>query len=371
VEHPVTEAVTGLDLVRQQLLVAQGEPLAFSQDDLSLSGHAIEARLYAEDVEAGYLPATGTVSAFEPPASPAARFDAGVAAGSVVGVEFDPMLAKVIVHAPTRREAALRLAAVLERTTIAGIVTNRDLLVRTLRHPDYLAGDTTTDFLDRTWSPGADVAPGDLADLATALVLYRQALNRRDAGVLAFMRSGYRNSAMPAEQVTLAAGDRELVCSYRPRRDGSFELEIGDEPPLPGRTGRVEGWSDGRLDAVIDGVRATYAVIRSPGPGGVAWHVQGPGPRADLVERPRVGAPGGAAVAGGLLAPMPGTIRAVPVEVGQHVTRGQALVVMEAMKMEHAVTAPGDAVVAELRCAAGDQVDNGAVLVVLQPVEHQ
>ena len=139
VEHPVTEAVTGIDLVREQLLVAQGLPLSVTQSGLALDGHAIEARLYAEDPAAGFLPATGTVLDWAPAACPACRWDSGVEQGSVVGVEFDPMLAKVIAHAPTRREAALRLALALERTRIRGVTTNKDFLVATLRHPEFLA----------------------------------------------------------------------------------------------------------------------------------------------------------------------------------------------------------------------------------------
>jgi propionyl-CoA carboxylase alpha chain len=374
VEHPVTEEVTGLDLVRQQILIARGEPLAFTQAELAVRGHAIEARLYAEDVDAGYLPATGTLAAFAPPASPAARFDSGVETGSVVGVDFDPMLAKVIVHAPTRSEAAARLARVLERTTIAGVVTNRDLLVSTLRHPAFLAGDTTTDFLDRVGRAGTDgltagvrLTDGELARMVAALVLYRQAGHRSRAGVLGFMRSGYRNSVMPPEQVTLAAGGRDLAVTYRSRRDGTFDIDI-DRGGLAGTTtGRVVQWCDGRIEAVIGGVRAPYDVVAAPAPDGVAWHVQSGGHRADLVERSRFPAAGGAEVAGGQRAPMPGTVRSVEVEAGQEVSRGQTLVVLEAMKMEHPVAAPGPALVAELRCAVGDQVGSGAVLVVLEP----
>ncbi len=146
VEHPVTEEITGVDLVREQLLVASGARLSFDQSDLTIKGHAIEARLYAEDPANNFLPAIGTLTAFEAPAFPMARIDTGVETGSVVGVDFDPMLAKVIVHAPTRVEAASRLALVLDTMTIAGVTTNRDFLVSTLRHDAFLAGDTTTEY---------------------------------------------------------------------------------------------------------------------------------------------------------------------------------------------------------------------------------
>ena len=149
VEHPVTEEITGLDLVREQLRTAQGEHLGFGQDDLAIRGHAIEARLYAEDPANDFLPQTGRIERWQPAPGMNARFDSGIESGSDVGIEFDPMLAKVIVGAPNRREAALRLARVLETTRVQGIRTNRDFLVATLRSAEYLAGDTTTDFIER------------------------------------------------------------------------------------------------------------------------------------------------------------------------------------------------------------------------------
>jgi len=362
VEHPVTEEVTGLDLVRQQILVASGEVLAFTQDDLGVNGHAIEARLYAEDVSAGFLPATGALSAFGVAAAPAIRLDSGVETGSVVGVDFDPMLAKVIAHAPTRREAALKLALALERMTIAGVVTNRDFLVSTLRHDEFLSGNTTTDFIGRV-----DIAPAASNDhdssLLSALVLYRQAQNRDRAGQLAFMRSGFRNSVMPAEELLLTVGGQDVTVSHRSHRGGSFEVTIGDDDTSVLATmGRR--WDQG-LEATVDGVRSTYTVVSS----GDRWHVQGPGGRLDAMELSPFPDPGGESVAGGQLAPMPGAIRVVAIEIGDQVEAGQTLVVMEAMKMEHTVTAPEASMVAEVRCAVGDQVDNGAVLVVLEALD--
>lgn len=356
--------MTGLDLVRQQILVAVGEPLAFSQSDLSIDGHAIEARLYAEDATAGFLPATGTLSAFHLPARPSARLDSGVETGSVVGVDFDPMLAKVIVHGPTRREAALRLALVLEGMTISGVVTNRDFLVATLRSEAFLVADTTTDFIERVDPGGSGEPPAvELARLMAATVLYRQALNRDASGALSFMRSGYRNSVMPPEQMILTRGEVETVVAYRSRRDGSFEVTVGEDSGA--MAAAIVHRSPGVIEAVIDGVRSRFDLVRA----GDDWHVQGSGFRADFVERSRFPETGPGSVAGGQLAPMPGTVRVVAVSVGDQVTAGQTLVVMEAMKMEHNVAAPDDAVVSEVRCAVGDQVDNGQVLVVLRPFE--
>ncbi len=390
VEHPVTEAVTGLDLVRQQIRVAQGLPLEHTQADLAIDGHAIEARLYAEDVPAGFLPATGTLAAFAFPDDPAVRLDSGVEAGSVVGVAFDPMLAKVIAHAPTRAEAALRLALALERATIAGVVTNRDLLVSSLRHPAFLAGDTTTDFLDRfglidRLDRGAGPhgpSPEAMAPLVAAVVLCRQAANRAAATALGFLPSGYRNSVMPPERFVAVAGQHLVTADYRPRRDGAFDVEVtvapADADPAAEHhlmavpvVARLESChcDSSSLAAVIDGVRAQWTVVASTGPDGPRWHVQGPSGRLDLVERSRFPQPGGGDVAGGQAAPMPGSVRVVAVSVGQQVERGQTLVVMEAMKMEHTIVAPEAATVSEVRCAVGDQVDNGQILVVLEPLD--
>ena len=185
VEHPVTEAVTGIDLVREQLRIARGESLGYVQEDIRFRGAAIEARLYAEDPAADFLPATGTLTAFEPAASPEVRWDSGVVAGSVVGTDFDPMLAKVIAHGPTRGEAAGRLALALERLHLGGVTTNRDFLVATLRAPEFLAGDTTTDFIDRV-DPVRRVEPSeeDLTRTAQLAALFIQGARRAEAVAL-------------------------------------------------------------------------------------------------------------------------------------------------------------------------------------------
>ncbi len=254
VEHPVTEAITGFDLVREQIRIAAGEPLGYSQDDLSFSGWAVEARLYAEDPRTGFLPSTGTLDVWVP--AEIGRFDSGVEQGSVIGTEFDPMLAKVIKHAPTRNEAALGLALALERTRIGGVVTNRDFLVESLRHEEFLSGRTDTDFIERTGlagnagavaGTGATIGAGASSDTsaagqdqasqdraskalhaaAAAVVLVSAARNRRDATALVFMPTGYRNSAMPAQELPLAHGDQEFSVSYKYNRDKSWQLSIG------------------------------------------------------------------------------------------------------------------------------------------------
>jgi propionyl-CoA carboxylase alpha chain len=356
VEHPVTEAVTGIDLVREQLRIAAGEPLGYEQHEVTWNGHAIEVRLYAEDPAAGFLPATGTLDAFAPAAEPAVRWDAGVEAGSVVGVHFDPMLAKVIAHAPTRAEAAGRLALALERLHVGGVTTNRHFLAATLRHPAFLAGDTTTDFIDRIGpAPRLELGEGPLRQVATVAALWLQGANRAAAPVLGGIPSGWRNARLPDQQIELTAGDTTIDVTYQARRDGSFR--IGTD----GRA-RIHRWSPDDIDVEIDGRRSTHRVTRT----GDRLHVQVAGGTVDLDIVPRFPPPASLAAAGGLVAPMPGVATDVRVAAGDTVHAGQVLVVLEAMKMEHHITAPVDGTVTEVRVQAGDQVHNGDVLLVIE-----
>jgi len=362
VEHPVTEEICGLDLVREQLRIAEGAPLGYGQDDVVLRGHAIEVRLYAEDPANDFLPAAGPVLAWEPAATPAVRYDSGVETGSVVGVEFDPMLAKVIAHAPTRREAALKLALALERTRLAGLVTNRDFLVATLRHDAFLAGDTTTDFIERH-APAARraVTDDDRFTAAVAVALWQQGANRASAAVLGTLPTGWRNSTMPPQRLELGDGDdaggENHTIEYAAVRDGSFAVALGSRRG----TAQVVAVDTDTIELVLDGrrMRATVTVV----PGG--WVVDLPGGAVTLAGRDRFPRPEGSGPAGGLVAPMPGKIIDVRAVAGDAVTAGQVLVVMEAMKMEHHLSSTADGTVAEVRVGVGDQVDNGAVLLVV------
>jgi propionyl-CoA carboxylase alpha chain len=359
VEHPVTEEVTGIDLVREQLRVAAGDALGYGQDAISFDGHAIEARLYAEDPAAGFLPAAGTLAAFTPAAAPAVRWESGVESGSVVGVDFDPMLAKVVVHAPTRAEAAARLALALERLHLGGVVTNRDLLAAILRHPAFLAGDTTTDFIDRAAPATTLVSPeGELQRCATLAALWLQGENRAHAAVLAEVPSGWRNGRLPPQQVSLARGDETIDVRYQSRRDGSFAL--GDHGGAG--TARIHRWSPTEIDAEIDGRRTTMQVTRA----GNRLYAQAVGGTIAFDIVPRFGVPGAGASAGGLMAPMPGVVIDVRCASGDQVEAGQVLVVLEAMKMEHLVRAPADGVVADVRVSKGQHVENGALLLAFE-----
>jgi len=358
VEHPVTEEVTGVDLVREQFRVAAGEPLEPATASASFAGHAIEARLYAEDPAAGFLPAIGTVAAFAPADEPAVRWDSGVEPGSVIGVDFDPMLAKVVAHAPTRAEAAGRLALALSRLHLGGITTNRDFLVAALRTPEFLAGDTTTDFIERVGvAPQVEPDPVELARIATAAALWLQGRNRAEASVLASMPSGWRNTRTPAQTASFLVDGHPVQAAYRRLRDGSFELDGGE-----GRA-RVHAWSPTHIDIENGGHRVVVGVTAS----GSDLYLQVPRGTVHVEVLPRFTVPGPAEVAGGFVAPMPGVVLDVRVDAGQAVTAGQTLVVLEAMKMEHHMAAPADGTVAEVRVATGQQVDNGALLLVFEP----
>ena len=354
VEHAVTEEVTGVDLVALQIAIADGAPVAPLQ---SAVGHAIEARLYAEDPAAGFLPAAGDLVAFEPVTGDGVRWEAGVEAGSTVGVEFDPMLAKVIARGGTRSEAARRLAFALEGLHVGGVTTNRDFLVATLRNRAFLDGDTTTDFIER-------VRPVPLhhnADGAALIgALWSQGRNRADATVLPTMPSGWRNTRLPFQHVRLSHAGTRIDVRYRARRDGSFIL--GD-----GRVARVHAWSPTGLDVEVGGRRSAHRVTFA----GSGLHVQVSTGTVSFEVVPRFELSATRGPVGGLVAPMPGVVLDVRCAVGDRVVAGQPLVVLEAMKMEHHVVAPDDGVVAALHVEAGEQVKNGAVLLVLDPVEEE
>ncbi|MDL5160156.1 acetyl/propionyl/methylcrotonyl-CoA carboxylase subunit alpha [Actinomycetospora termitidis] len=357
VEHPVTELVTGLDLVAVQLRVAEGHALPPEVTGASIAGHAIEVRLYAEDVPAGYLPATGTLHRFDIPELPGIRVDAGVTDGSVVSPHYDPMLAKVIAHGTTRDEAARTLARALARAGIHGVTTNRDLLVGILRDDEFLAGGTDTGYLPRhpeLVTPGPD--DGERVR-AVAAALARQAEHRAGATVLRDLPSGWRNVGGPPQTVAYAVGDRTLEVAYSFRRSGLDVAVDGAAHEL-----RLVSATPELVVLDRDGVRRRYLVHRAD----AKTFVDGPDGSSGFVDVPRFADPNAVAHAGSLLAPMPGTVVRVLAAGGDSVAAGAALVVLEAMKMEHTVAAPVDGVVTELHVSPGDQVETRQVLAVVE-----
>ncbi|MEO1362504.1 MAG: biotin carboxylase N-terminal domain-containing protein [Pseudomonadota bacterium] len=343
VEHPVTEAITGVDLVEWQLRVAAGEGLPCAQEDLTIDGHAFEARLYAEDVPAGFLPATGTLSHLIFP--PRARADSGVRAGDTISPHYDPMIAKVIVHGPTRAVALRRLSRALAETEVAGTVTNLSFLGALSAHAGFAAGDVDTGLIARdlaALTAHADVEPVHVVAAAMAI----SGLDRPGAA------SGFALWQPLRRTVPLARGEERLdpqveVLSAGQQRwhvSGEvLELHHGDgrwwygEWPVPRA---VEG---NAVVTVFDDRAIAFDAVD-------LLDVQNDAGRdANLIE-----------------APMPGLVRDVLAAQGAHVVKGDRLVLLEAMKMEHSLTAPRDGRVAEVLVAAGDQVTAGAALIRLE-----
>ncbi|MCV7362824.1 ATP-binding protein [Mycolicibacterium neworleansense] len=359
VEHPVTEETTGLDLVELQILVADGVRLDARPP--AARGSAIEARLYAEDPAKGWQPQAGAVHRFDVPGR--VRVDTGIEDGSVVSIFYDPMLAKVISYAPTRRQAATVLADALARTRIHGLRTNRDLLVNVLRHPAFLDGATDTAFFD---THGLDTLAAPLAGTdavtlsAIAAALADAAHNRSTARVFGAAPSGWRNltSGYQTRMYRNAAGD-DVPVRYRFTRTG---VELPDDEGVS----LVSAVPD-RVVLTINGVDRAFEVARY----GDEVFVDSPlGPVA-LTALPRFSDPDDAVAHGSLLAPMPGSVVRVGAAAGDTVTAGQPLIWLEAMKMEHTIAAPEDGVLAELNVAAGQQVEVGAVLARVETPEGE
>ncbi len=363
VEHPVTEETTGLDLVELQLALADGGRL--DAEPPAAVGHSIEARLYAEDPARGWQPQAGVVHIFDVPAvrsefsslgqRTGIRLDSGIVDGFAVSIHYDPMLAKVISYAPTRRQSALVLADALARARLHGLRTNRELLVNVLRHPAFLDGATDTAFFDthglaELSAPLADDATIRLSAIAAALA--DAAHNRATAAVLGSIPSGWRNLAAGYQVKTYRDdADNEHKVEYRFTRTG---LVLADDEPGP----LVSATPDEVVLADGDGVACSFAVARY----GHDIYVDSARGPVHLVALPRFPEPGSAVEKGSLVAPMPGNVIRLGAAAGDAVTAGQPLIWLEAMKMEHTITAPTDGVLVELKVNTGQQVEVGAVL---------
>ncbi|GMV43858.1 MAG: acetyl/propionyl-CoA carboxylase subuit alpha [Myxococcales bacterium] len=361
VEHPVTELVTGIDLVREQIRVARGELLGYGQESLLQTGAAVEARIYAEDPATGFLPAAGSIVDWHFPPAPGLRVDAGVETGSEVGIWYDPMLAKVIAHGRDRQEATARLARALEQASILGVTTNQAFLVSLLRHPEYLAGHVDTHFIDRHWGPQPALPhDGERLRQATIAAAVAGCLDRRATRLLPALPAGWRNNASQRQTVSYSAGGATLDVAYEDR-GAALRVRVGDTDADV----RVIDHAAPSLTLEVDGVRRTMRVVRD---GARVW-VHALGSAVALEEVPRFPEGADHEAAGGCHAPMPGKVLRVFVAEGDVVAAGQTVVTLEAMKMEHAVTAPVAAVVARVLVQAGDQVDADAPLVELEPVD--
>jgi acetyl/propionyl-CoA carboxylase alpha subunit len=406
VEHPVTEAVTGLDLVRLQLQVAAGEPLGFAQEDVELRGHAIEVRLYAEDPNRGWLPSTGRLHRWEPGPTPGLRYDSGVESGFVVTPHYDPMLAKIIAHADRRSEAAQRLVRGLRELKVHGPVTNRDYLIDILSSEAFLAGDTHTDFvekhpptlaeddpfcMERLWQRFNTIIGPHLA--AAALIEQHQ---RAARSPWSFAPDGWRNVGGAPKELTTdvawrlldaAEGFAAQSVSYErlgERWDVTFCRVRRDHPLAARRRAEAIGAPVNLYDVAIRGPAGntqTLVELEDLGDGHWMLHFgrRGQPVTIDFIDgRIFVNSPLGQSVftkierfadhapvapTGGATAPVPGKVVSVLVAPGDEVSAGQPLVVLEAMKVEHTILAPAAAIVTEVLVAVGDNVDAHQTLV--------
>jgi acetyl/propionyl-CoA carboxylase alpha subunit len=363
VEHPVTEAVTGLDLVELQLRVAMGEPLPLTQEDVRREGHAVEVRLYAEDPDAGFLPEAGQLVHLRWP--PGGRVDSGVGEGSEVTTFYDPMLAKLIVHGADRAAALAALADALARTEVLGVRTNLPFLRAVTADPVVTKGNVTTTWLESAyqgWTSGAEEAPPAAVALAAAAETSRILSEARATGPDPWSAAGpWRLLGSAPVRLVLQPGGHPRAPGQVDHEERVVEVEGGGPFRVGGHT--VEPvLADGHA-WTVDGEPAAAA----PAPDLRSWHVwwRGSPYQFTLGPRPRlVDAEGGTAHLG---APMPGTVIAVKVAAGETVARGQELVVVEAMKMELAVKATADGVISAVLCAPGDQVERDQPLVDFEP----
>ncbi len=385
VEHPVTESVTGLDLVEWQLRVARGERLPLAQEQIVCSGHAIEVRLYAEDPANGYLPNTGTIEWFDSAARPGIRVDSGVETGTEVSAFYDPMLAKVIGAGASREEAARVLADCLDGFEVAGVTTNRESLAAILRSPAFLAGDTTTQFLAENEAVLAPiVAAPEAARYLAAAGLGLAALESQGAPWASLAPLGWRNVPALAEVRRFAVPEagQSVVMAVSIRRDrAGTTVEVGEAGPAAGvlpdfgagaggdPVGPVtlhvggQGLVGDLLRLELDGIASTFRIRRA----GEWVIVSGPERAMLLRPVPLFSDAAGQGADHGPATPVPGTITGVPVAVGDVVAVGDTLVVLEAMKMEHRIRADIDGRVAELRVSVGDSVDAHQIVAVLEP----
>ena len=354
VEHPVTEEVTGVDLVRAQINIAKNEYLELKQKDVEFNGHAVEVRLYAENPNNDFLPETGKIVCYEPYKNKSIRWDSGVQKGYEVGTNFDPMLSKVISWAPNRTDACLQLATALEKSCIGGVKTNKDFLVECIRHPEFLAGNATSDFIE-IQSPNRKkvLNDHDKNNLMIAGALWISQTNIKNKNKLRFIKHSWTNGRLPHQNISFQFENEihQIKYSYINKESISI-LEKNVE---------IISFDNEMLECVIDGIRSQYQIYRDED----RLFVFDSFNDIQLKVLPRFVDPSTSSIEGGLLAPMPGKISEVLIKKDQKVKAGQSLMIIEAMKMEQTIKSPNAGKISKIMVKKGQQVENGESLLVI------
>ncbi|MDQ3011601.1 MAG: acetyl-CoA carboxylase biotin carboxylase subunit, partial [Acidobacteriota bacterium] len=357
VEHPVTEMVTGLDLVKLQIEIAEGKPLPFAQSDLKTSGHAVEVRLYAEDPANNFLPATGTIHDWHLPEDiEGLRIDTGVEHGSEVGIHYDPLLAKLIVHAGDRQTAIRKLSYALRQASIQGVQSNQEFLIRVIEHEGFLTGEAHTGFIAEHLSELVSTADEHL-DRASliAVALYLLQSWQTACPVLSEVPPGYRNNPYRNPSIKLQSGQQQTEVSWRPIATNRFEVQAMGASI----TVEIVGCQRGQLRLVVDSVQRAFRIIEI----GDRLYVHSSLGSRTVIRLPRHPLPRSAKEQGAASSPMPGQVLKILVSEGQHVAAGDALLILEAMKMEQTIRAAADGVVEAIKVTTGQIVSPGDVLV--------
>ena len=354
VEHPVTEEVTGVDLVRAQINIAKNEYLELKQKDVEFNGHALEVRLYAENPNNDFLPETGKIVCYEPYKNKSIRWDSGVHKGYEVGTNFDPMLSKVISWAPNRTDACLQLATALEKSCIGGVKTNKDFLVECIRHPEFLAGNTTSDFIE-IQSPNRKkvLNDHDKNNLMIAGALWISQTNIKNKNKLRFIKHSWTNGRLPHQNISFQFENEihQIKYSYINKESISI-LEKNVE---------IISFDNEMLECVIDEFRSQYQIYRDED----RLFVFDSFNDIQLKVLPRFVDSNTSSIEGGLLAPMPGKISEVLIKKDQKVKAGQSLMIIEAMKMEQTIKSPNAGKISKIMVKKGQQVENGESLLVI------
>ena len=356
VEHPVTEMVTGMDIVELQLKIADDQSLDITQSDIEFNGHSIEVRIYAEDPLNDFLPSNGKIIADRNHDLDKARWDSGVCEGMIIGTDFDPMLAKVISHDKTRELAASKLAKELENTHFGGFTNNIDFLINILRNDRFLKGDTTTDFIDRCQPPRSiELDSKEINFLLMSATLWIQNINHSNANVLRHIPSGWHNARLPFQRTMFEIDDEAFTVRYKQQRNGSF-LDDNNQIAI------INDVTDEFIDIEFDNVRRRVNITRYEN----LYLVQHDRGHKLIKLLPRFKNEQDLIQKGSLISPMPGKVTEMNVKVGDNITKGQKLLVMEAMKMNHSISSDRDGVVKEIYVNIGDQLETGTSLLLLK-----